>query len=99
MEDDARWASGRWRRRYEFSLGRHVPADRRVCAINRVVDLSKVRTHLRPFYRETGRPSVDPELMIRMLLISHCFGIRSEGSACPRTLTHHPPQVRRLPSW
>lgn len=38
--------------------------------------------HLRPFYSETGRPSIDPELMIRMLLIGYCFGIRSERRLC-----------------
>ncbi len=53
---------------YEFSLERHVPADHWVRAIDRFVDLSEIRAHLRPFYSEIGRPSVDPELMIRMLL-------------------------------
>lgn len=54
---------------YEFSLERHIPADQWVRAIDRFVDLSEIRGHLRPFYSETGRPSIDPELMIRMLLI------------------------------
>ena len=38
--------------------------------------------HLRPFYSEIGRPSIDPELMIRMLIIGYCFGIRSERRLC-----------------
>ncbi|MEP9380556.1 transposase, partial [Aquabacter sp. CN5-332] len=66
---------------YEFNLERHVPADHMLRAIDRVVDLSGIRAHLRPFYSETGRPSVDPELMLRML-IGYCFGIRSERRLC-----------------
>ena len=67
---------------YEFSLDTHVPADHLLRAIDRFVDLSGLRAHLRPFYSSTGRPSVDPELMIRMLLIGYCFGIRSERRLC-----------------
>jgi transposase len=46
---------------YEFSLECHVPDDHWVRAIDRFVDLSDIRAHLRPFYSETGRPSIDPE--------------------------------------
>lgn len=67
---------------YEFSLERHVPAGHLVRAIDGFVDLSGIRAHLRPFYSETGRPSIDPELMIRMLLVGYCFGIRSERRLC-----------------
>src|ERR1051325_6154278 len=67
---------------YEFSLERHVPADHMLRSIDRFVDLSGVRAHLQPFYSEIGRPSVDPELMIRMLLVGYCFGIRSERRLC-----------------
>ncbi|UIN35070.1 transposase [Methylobacterium oryzae] len=67
---------------YEFSLDTHVPADHLLRAIDRFVDLSGLRAHLQPFYSSTGRPSVDPELMIRMLLIGYCFGIRSERRLC-----------------
>lgn len=67
---------------YEFSLERHVPAGHLVRAIDRFADLSGIRAHLKPFYSETGRPSIDPELMIRMLLIGYCFGIRSERRLC-----------------
>jgi transposase len=67
---------------YEFSLERHLPADHLLRSIDRFVDLSDIRARLRPFYSEIGRPSIDPELLIRMLLIGYCFGIRSErGSA------------------
>jgi transposase len=67
---------------YEFSLEKQVPADHMLRAVDRFVDLSDMRTHLAPFYSTTGRPSVDPELLIRMLIIGYCFGIRSERRLC-----------------
>jgi transposase len=67
---------------YEFSLERHVPDDHLLRSIDRFVDLSGIRDHLRPFYSECGRPSVDPELMIRMLIIGYTHGIRSERRLC-----------------
>lgn len=67
---------------YEFNLERHVPADHLIRSIDRFVDLSRIREHLRPFYSEMGRPSIDPELLIRMLLVGYCFGIRSERRLC-----------------
>ena len=67
---------------YEFSLERHVPKDHLVRALDRFVDLTVLRGHLRPFYSDIGRPSIDPELMIRMLIIGYCFGIRSERRLC-----------------
>src|ERR1700680_2557739 len=67
---------------YEFSLEQHVPADHLLRSIDRFVDLSGIRKHLRPFYSEVGRPSIDPELMIRMLIVGYCLGIRSERRLC-----------------
>src|SRR3954468_21431931 len=67
---------------YSFNLDRHVPADHLLRSIDRFVDLSAIREHLRPFYSETGRPSIDPALMIRMLIIGYCMGIRSERRLC-----------------
>ena len=67
---------------YEFSLERHVPAEHMLRAIDRFVDLSGVREHVAPFYSQIGRPSIDPELLIRMLLVGYCFGIRSERRLC-----------------
>jgi transposase len=67
---------------YSFSLERHVPADHMLRSIDRFVDLSSIREHLKPFYSEMGRPSIDPELMIRMLIIGYCMGIRSERRLC-----------------
>jgi len=67
---------------YAFSLEDHVPAGHLLRAIDRFVDLSDVRAWLAPSYSAIGRPSVDPELMIRMLLIGYAFGIRSERRLC-----------------
>jgi transposase len=67
---------------YEFSIERHVPADHLLRSIDCFVDLSGLRSHLRPFYSEIGRRSIDPELMIRMLIVGYCFGIRSERRLC-----------------
>src|SRR2546429_3041686 len=67
---------------YEFSLERHVPAAHLLRAIDRFVDLSDVRSHLAPFYSSTGRPSIDPQLLVRMLLVGYCYGIRSERRVC-----------------
>ena len=67
---------------YGFSLQRHVPADHLVRAIDRFVDLSAIRQYLAPFYSPIGRPSIDPELLIRMLIVGYCFGIRSERRLC-----------------
>lgn len=67
---------------YEFSLEEHVPSDHMLRSIDRFMDLGDVRAHLAPFYSSTGRPSVDPELLIRMLIIGYCYGIRSERRLC-----------------
>ena len=65
---------------YEFSLERHVPADHLLRAIDRFVDLEGVRAHVAPFYSPIGRPSIDPELLIRMLLVGYCFGFAVDAS-------------------
>ena len=67
---------------YDFSLDRHVPADNLLRSIDRFVDLSEVRRDLTPFYSSLGRPSIDPELMIRMLIVGYCCGVRSERRLC-----------------
>jgi len=67
---------------YDFCLEDHVPQDHLLRSIDRFVDLGGIRQHLAPFYSSTGRPSVDPELMIRMLLVGYCMGIRSERRLC-----------------
>jgi len=67
---------------YEFSLERYVPVTHSLRSIERFVDLSDVRSHVAPFYSSTGRPSVDPELLVRVLLVGYCYGIRSERRLC-----------------
>jgi transposase len=67
---------------YAFRLEDHVPSDHLLRRIDRFVDCSELRQHLASFYSSTGRPSVDPELMIRMLLIGYCLGVRSERRLC-----------------
>src|ERR1700729_3038371 len=67
---------------YNFSLDGHVPADHLLRSIDRFVDLSELRRELAPFYSTLGRPSIDPELMVRMLIVGYCFGIRSERRLC-----------------
>jgi transposase len=67
---------------YGFSLERHVPSSHMLRKIDWFVDLSDIRAHLEPYYSEVGRPSIDPELMIRMLLVGYCYGIRSERRLC-----------------
>src|ERR1700719_1069205 len=67
---------------YGFSLERRVPDNHLLRKIDRFVDLSEVRAHLGPYYSDVGRPSIDPELMIRMLIVGYCFGIRSERRLC-----------------
>jgi transposase len=67
---------------YSFNLDDHIPRDHLLRGIDRYFDLGDLRRQLAPFYSHTGRPSIDPELMIRMLVIGYCFGIRSERKLC-----------------
>ncbi len=67
---------------YSFNLDDHVPADHLLRGIDRCLDLGDLRPHLAPFYSHTGRPSVDPELVVRMLIVGYSFGIRSERRLC-----------------
>jgi len=67
---------------YSFNLEDVVPQDHLLRSIDRFLDLSNLREHLAPYYSHTGRPSIDPELMIRMLIIGYCLGIRSERRLC-----------------
>lgn len=67
---------------YEFALQKHVPPDHLLRSIDRFVELDEVRCELAGFYSHLRRPSIDPELMIRMLIVGYCFGIRSERRLC-----------------
>ena len=67
---------------YSFRLDEAVPADHPVRRIAAVLDLSWVYSELAPYYSRTGRPSIDPVLMVRMLIVGYAFGIRSERVLC-----------------
>lgn len=67
---------------YSYRLDELVPADHLVRKLDAVLDLSWVRAELAPYYSHTGRPSIDPEVMLRMLVVGYVFAIRSERQLC-----------------
>src|SRR5215475_8248596 len=69
---------------YEFNLDDAVPPDHLLRRLNvfATAVLSDLHERLTSFYSEIGRPSIDPELMIRMLLVGYCYGIRHERRLC-----------------
>src|SRR5258707_13400784 len=67
---------------YSFDLNEVVPADHLVRQIDGLLVLSWVHKELAPYYSHTGRPSIDPVLMMRMLLVGYVFAIRSERRIC-----------------
>ena len=67
---------------YGFSLERRVLDNYMLRKIDCFVGLSDLRAHPAPYYSDVGRPSIDPELMMRMLIVGYCFGIRSERRLC-----------------
>jgi transposase len=77
-----RRSQGQGRLFYEFRLAEVVPEDHLVRTIRALLDLSWVYTELAPYYSEIGRPSIDPVLMIQMLIIGYVFAIRSERQIC-----------------
>src|SRR6266508_6688639 len=75
---------------YLFNLEERVPASHLLRRINPVVTrvLADLREKLEPFYSDIGRPSIDPELMIRMLIVGYCYGIRFERRLCEEVKLH-----------
>ena len=67
---------------YSFNLESVVPQNHLLRGIDRCLDLTDLRQHLAEYYSHTGRPSIDPVLMIRMLVVGYCYGIRSERRLC-----------------
>ena len=67
---------------YAFNLESVVPRNHLLRGIDNCLDLNDLRQHLAEYYSHTGRPSIDPELMIRMLVVGYCYGIRSERRLC-----------------
>src|SRR3981189_616396 len=75
---------------YEFSLDEMIPTDHLLRRINvfATAVLAELHQHLKAFYSHIGRPAVDPELMIRMLLVGYCYGIRHERRLCQEVALH-----------
>src|SRR6185369_5276373 len=75
---------------YEFSLDEMIPTDHLLRRINvfATAVLADLHEQLKGFYSDIGRPSVDPELMIRMLLVGYCYGIRHERRLCQEVALH-----------
>lgn len=67
---------------YDFDLEAHVPADHILREIDRFLDVSNIHQQLAPHDSHLGRPSIDPELIIRMLVVGYVLGIRSERRLC-----------------
>ena len=75
---------------YEFRLDDMIPKGHLLRRINVFVTsvLGDLHKQLGPFYSAIGRPSIDPELLIRMLIVGYCFGIRSERKLCEEVKLH-----------
>jgi len=75
---------------YLFNLEERIPARHLLRRINPIVTrvLADLREKLKPFYSEAGRPSIDPELMLRMLIVGYCYGIRFERKLCEEVELH-----------
>jgi transposase len=75
---------------YLFNLEELIPASHLLRRINPVVSrvLAELRENLTPFYSDIGRPSIDPELMLRMLIVGYCYGIRFERRLCEEVELH-----------
>ncbi len=69
---------------YVFNLEKRISASHLLLRINPIVTrlLADMREKLAPFYSDIGRPSIDPELMVRMLIVGYCYGIRFERRLC-----------------
>jgi transposase len=70
------------------SLDEYAPKDHLLRAVDHYLDLTQFRQHIAGFYSHTGRPSIDPELIIRILIIGYCYGIRSERRLCEEVGTN-----------
>jgi transposase len=87
-----------------FCLDDWVPADHLLRSIDRHIDFRALRTQLRPLYSDVGRPSIDPEVLLRILLIGYLYGITSERRLMdevgtkPRISLVHGPRLRSVDS-
>ncbi len=67
---------------YDFDMEAHVPSDHMLREIDRFLDVGTIRQQLKQHYSHLGRPSIDPELIVRMLVVGYVMGIRSERRLC-----------------
>lgn len=79
---------------YEFSIDDHLPQDHLLRALDQFLDVGELITYLQRYYSAIGRPSIDPELMVRVLLIGYCYGIRSERRLCEDVRAGEKPRRR-----
>src|ERR1700720_2478988 len=86
---------------YEFRLDDMIPKGHLLRRINVFVTsvLGDLHEQLGPFYSDIGRPSIDPELLIRMLIIGYCFGSRSERKLCEEVRLHLAYRWTVLKTW
>jgi len=77
---------------YLFNLEELIPASHLLRRINPVVSrvLAELRENLTPFYSDIGRPSIDPQLMLRMLIVGYCYGMRTRWHAYTTPAIPHP---------
>src|SRR5258705_4054451 len=75
---------------YLFNLEDRIPPSHLLRRIHPIVTqvLAELREKLKPFYSEVGRPSIDPELMLRMLIVGYCYGVRFERKLCEEVELH-----------
>ena len=75
---------------YSFNLSERISDRHLLRRINPVVTrvLAELRSKLKPYYSGVGRPSIDPELMLRMLIVGYCYGIRFERKLCEEVELH-----------
>jgi transposase len=86
IEMTGRQVCGQERLFYSFNLEDHVPRNHLLRGIDRCLDLGGLHKQLADHYSQIGRPSIDPELMLRMLIVGYCYGIRSERRLCEEVL-------------
>ena len=75
---------------YDFCLDDHVPSDHLLRRIDQFLDLESVRAELKPFYSKIGRPSIDPELMMRMLIIGTAWASDLNGGCAGKSISISP---------
>jgi len=73
---------------YHVRMADIIPEDHLLRLVDRYVDLAFIRGKVKHLYSHTGRPSIDPEILLRMLLIGYLYGITSERRLCEEVKMH-----------